>query len=93
MELFDLNRNNHILFRTINEAREVTEEWRTFYNNQRPHESLGNQTPMSFRNKKLFEYGYNNYICLILLCPKNGKFTDIQEERMRSVSIPEIYLL
>ncbi|MBR4497516.1 MAG: integrase core domain-containing protein [Bacteroidales bacterium] len=43
----------------INEAREVTEEWRTFYNNQRPHESLDNQTPMSFRNKKLFEYGYN----------------------------------
>ncbi|MBQ4216293.1 MAG: integrase core domain-containing protein [Bacteroidales bacterium] len=36
-ELFNLNRNNHILFRTINEAREVTEEWRTFYNNQLPH--------------------------------------------------------
>ena len=47
------------IFRNINEAREVTEEWRTFYNNQRPHESLNYQTPMSFRNKKLFEYGYN----------------------------------
>lgn len=33
------------LFRTLNEAREITERWQTEYNSERPHESLNNLTP------------------------------------------------
>ncbi|XFU48805.1 IS3 family transposase [Klebsiella pneumoniae] len=33
------------LFRTLNEAREITERWLIEYNNERPHESLNNLTP------------------------------------------------
>ena len=37
------------LFRTRNEAREITERWLMEYNNERPHESLNNQTPEEYR--------------------------------------------
>ena len=37
------------LFRTLNEAREITERWLTEYNNERPHESLNNLTPEEYR--------------------------------------------
>ena len=33
------------LFRTLNEAREITERWLAEYNSERPHESLNNLTP------------------------------------------------
>jgi putative transposase len=33
------------LFRTLNEAREITERWLNEYNSERPHESLNNLTP------------------------------------------------
>ncbi len=39
------------IFRSINEARQLTEDWRNYYNNKRPHESLKNETPIEFRNK------------------------------------------
>lgn len=32
------------LFRTLNEAREITESWLVEYNSERPHESLNNLT-------------------------------------------------
>jgi len=32
------------LFRTLNEAREITERWLAEYNGERPHESLNNLT-------------------------------------------------
>lgn len=37
------------LFRTQNEAREITERWLTEYNSERPHESLNNLTPEEYR--------------------------------------------
>ncbi|WP_456374139.1 integrase core domain-containing protein [Methanocaldococcus sp.] len=32
-------------FSSINEAREIIENYRNFYNNQRPHSSLGGKFP------------------------------------------------
>ena len=37
------------LFRTLNEAREITGRWLIEYNNERPHESLNNLTPEEYR--------------------------------------------
>ncbi|CAI1526267.1 Uncharacterised protein [Serratia fonticola] len=37
------------LFRTLNEAREITERWLMEYNSQRPHESVNNLTPEEYR--------------------------------------------
>ncbi len=37
------------LFRTLNEAREITERWLMEYNNERPHESLNNLMPEEYR--------------------------------------------
>jgi putative transposase len=37
------------LFRTLNEAPEITERWLTEYNSERPHESLNNLTPEEYR--------------------------------------------
>ena len=37
------------LFRTLNEAREITERWLAEYNRERPHESLNNPTPEEYR--------------------------------------------
>ena len=36
------------LFRTLNEAREITERWLNEYNSERPHESLNNLTPEEY---------------------------------------------
>lgn len=37
------------LFRTLNEAHEITERWLAEYNSERPHESLNNLTPEEYR--------------------------------------------
>ena len=37
------------LFRTLNEAREITERWLAEYNSERPHESLNKLTPEEYR--------------------------------------------
>ena len=37
------------LFRTLNEAREITERWLNEYNSERLHESLKNLTPEEYR--------------------------------------------
>jgi putative transposase len=36
------------LFRTLNEVREITHWWKIGYNEQRPHDSLGDLTPSEF---------------------------------------------
>ncbi|MFK3581941.1 integrase core domain-containing protein, partial [Klebsiella pneumoniae] len=43
------NKADFYLFRTLNEAREITERWLIEYNNERPHESLNNLTPEEYR--------------------------------------------
>lgn len=37
------------LFRTLTEAREITDRWLAEYNSERPHESLNNLTPEEYR--------------------------------------------
>lgn len=37
------------VFRTLNEARDITERWLGEYNSERPHESLNNLTPEEYR--------------------------------------------
>ncbi len=37
------------LFKTLNEARKITEHWLTKYNSQRPHESLNNLASEEYR--------------------------------------------
>ncbi|MCI4205634.1 IS3 family transposase, partial [Dickeya dianthicola] len=36
------------LFRTLSEVRELTEDWRTEYNEERPHSSLGDMPPVIY---------------------------------------------
>lgn len=41
------------VFRTLEEVREQTEKWMNYYNNERPHEALGNQAPLKYVLQKL----------------------------------------
>ena len=36
------------VFKTLTEVREKTEDWLREYNEERPHESLGNLTPAEY---------------------------------------------
>lgn len=42
-DILDMN-----VFRGIWEVREITRQWMQIYNRERPHESLGNLTPVAF---------------------------------------------
>ena len=39
---------NMYVFKTLSEVREITENWMTEYNEERPHDSLGDLTPYEF---------------------------------------------
>jgi len=39
------------IFRTLDEVRQITEDWMNDYNNERPHESLGNVPPARYRQQ------------------------------------------
>lgn len=41
------------IFRNIEDVRELTERWRLDYNAKRPHEALGNMTPLEYKEKLL----------------------------------------
>jgi len=41
------------VFETINEARDITEEFIYDYNNKRPHDSLGGLSPIMFKQKNI----------------------------------------
>jgi len=43
-ELLDL-----YLSRTLTEDRQMTDDWRTRYNNERPHDSLNDMTPVEYQ--------------------------------------------
>ena len=42
---------NAYVFKSIKEVREVTEEWMFDYNNNRPHSSLNNKTPVEYAKR------------------------------------------
>ena len=42
---------NEHMFRNLPSARRLIEEWRTDYNNHRPHTSLGGLTPNEFATR------------------------------------------
>lgn len=54
-EVLDAN-----LFNSIAEAQEAADVWVTDYNEFRPHESLGDKTPMEFRSR-IFQSGVSSF--------------------------------
>ena len=46
---------NRELLYTLSESRVVFEDWRSYYNHERPHRSLGLQTPVKFAESQSFE--------------------------------------
>ena len=46
---------NRELLYTLSESRVVFEDWRSYYNDERPHRSLGLQTPAKFAESQYFE--------------------------------------
>lgn len=44
---------NAYVFRTLGEVRQITEQWKTDYNYNRPHEGLKNKTPMDLIAERL----------------------------------------
>ena len=54
---------NENWFLSLNEARELMEEWRNDYNNVRPHSSLKYQTPEEFKNGLLLTLAVKHPIC------------------------------
>ena len=36
------------LFESLQQVRDITDEWLDIYNYERPHDALGDQTPMSY---------------------------------------------
>lgn len=53
--------NMHV-FKTLNEVREITENWIREYNEERPHDSLGDLTPWEYRVKHE-RLENSNYTC------------------------------
>ena len=53
---------NMYVFRTLNEVREITEKWIRQYNEERPHDALGDLTPWEYRVKHE-GLGNSNYAC------------------------------
>lgn len=54
------------IFRTIEDVRQKTYEWNEYYNYERPHESLGNKTPMEF-SKRIDERNTDNVMLPVSL--------------------------
>lgn len=48
------------LFRNLTEVREITDQWLTEYNDERPHESLGDLSPWAFLAQHNDRMGSNN---------------------------------
>ncbi len=41
---------NMYVFKSLSEVREITEGWMDEYNEERPHDALGDLTPFEFRS-------------------------------------------
>src|SRR5574341_826661 len=44
---------NAFLFEDLDQVREITDQWLRSYNEERPHDALGNLTPAEYREKLL----------------------------------------
>ena len=53
---------NMYVFRTLNEVREITENWIRQYNEERPHDALNDLTPWEYRVKPE-QLENSNYPC------------------------------
>ncbi len=53
---------NAHLFTDLDQVRDITQQWIWNYNNQRPHEALGNQSPLNFIKSRR----KNNYPSLVI---------------------------
>ena len=53
---------NMYVFKTLSEVRELTENWIREYNEERPHDSLGDLTPWEYRVKHE-QLENSNYAC------------------------------
>ncbi|WP_081710671.1 integrase core domain-containing protein [Pelistega indica] len=40
-----------VLFKTLKQVKQLTEEWLTIYNTQRPHDALKGLTPLMYKQK------------------------------------------
>ncbi|MDM7861216.1 integrase core domain-containing protein, partial [Alteromonas sp. ASW11-36] len=38
------------IFNNLNEVKRLTQDWIELYNNERPHDSLNDMTPIEYRN-------------------------------------------
>ena len=38
------------IFTNLNEVKQITHDWKELYNNERPHDSLDDMTPIEYRN-------------------------------------------
>ena len=63
---------NAYLFDSLQEVRIMCEEWRMYYNTQRPHKALKYLTPVKYAEK--YELPHNQ--------PANGNLLKIEESRL-----------
>jgi len=57
IERFNRSYRNEVLdiylFKKLTEVREISYKWAEDYNHQRPHQSLGNRSPIEFAKQQL----------------------------------------
>ena len=72
------------LFRTLNEAREVTERWLTEYNSEQPHESLNDLIPEEYLLMAESQKMHGTKMGLFTRQPPKFSIGDYQSHPMKS---------
>lgn len=63
---------NAYIFYSLNQVREMTQEWQTDYNTERPHKSLGYLSPLTYAKQKMNKTA--------LSTPASGNHTSIEAQ-------------